>query len=144
MYNYLEEMKHAIREDLEDNYGHHDSLTNAIVNDEWDELEETLNEDYWTDDAVTGNASGSFTFNSWTAKEYVLDNVDLAREAFTEFCEDPVRVADYFLNEEWETIDVIIRCYLLSQAVAEALEEARDEYEALTPEEKEALTGEAA
>lgn len=144
MYNYLEEMKRAIREDLNDNYGHHDALINAIINDEWDELEETLNEDYWIDDAVTGNASGSFTFNRWTAKEYVLDNVDLAREAFTEFCEDPVRVADYFLNEEWEAIDVIIRCYLLSQAVAEALEEARDEYEALTPEEKEALTGKAA
>lgn len=144
MYNYLEEMKRAIREDLEDNYGHHDSLINAIVNDEWDELEGTLNEDYWIDDAVTGNASGSFTFNRWTAKEYVLDNIDLAREAFTEFCEDPARVADYFLNEEWETIDVIIRCYLLGQAVAEALEEAREEYEALTPEEKEALTGEAA
>lgn len=144
MYNYLEEMKRAIREDLNDNYGHHDDLINAIVNDEWDELEEKLNEDYWVDDAVTGNASGSFTFNCWTAKEYVLDNVDLAREAFTEFCEDPARLADYFLNEEWETIDVIIRCYLLGQAVAEALEEARDEYEALTPEEKEALTGEAA
>lgn len=144
MYNYLKEMKRAIREDLNDNYDHHNALINAIVNDEWDELEETLNEDYWTDDAVTGNASGSFTFNRWTAKEYVLDNMDLAREAFTEFGEDPTRVADYFINEEWETIDVIIRCYLLSQAVAEALEEARDEYEALTPEKKEALTGEAA
>ena len=35
-----------------------------------------------------------------------------------------------FLNEEFEWMDVTIRCYLLAQAISEALEEVEDEFNA--------------
>lgn len=35
-----------------------------------------------------------------------------------------------FFNEEFEWMDVTIRCYLLAQAISEALEEVEDEFNA--------------
>lgn len=42
-----------------------------------DELSEQLNEDLWTVDSVTGNASGSYTFNTYQAEENICHNLDL-------------------------------------------------------------------
>lgn len=39
-------------------------------------------------DSVTGNASGSYTFNTWTAEEYLCHNWELLGEALTEFGRD--------------------------------------------------------
>ena len=115
MYNYLEEMEMSIEEwigyeiDLEEYEGRRD------------ELEEKLNDDLWANDCITGNGSGSYTFCSATAKEYVLENVDLLREAYTEFdCKETL--GDDFCNEEWEKMDVTIRCYLLGQAINNTLD----------------------
>lgn len=87
-----------------------------------DELEEYLNDTLWIEDSVTGNASGSYTFNSARAKENVFADLDSVKEAFEEFGEKD-RFADLFFNEEWETIDVITRCALLGQAIGEALDD---------------------
>ena len=119
MYNYLEAMKSDIM----------DYIRNEVNTNEYadrDELDAFLNDELWTVDSVTGNASGSYTFNSYTAKEYVFDNIDLLNEAITEFCEDDV-IGEKFLNEEWEWMDVTIRCYLLGQAISEALDDMEDE-----------------
>ena len=117
-YNYLEEMKKDIRTHLEDEYEYryHDL--------DRDELEEKLNDNLFIDDSITGNASGSYTFCRFTAKEYVTDNVDLCRDALKCFGTDPQTIADKFLSEDWEYFDVTIRCYLLGQAIAEVLDEA--------------------
>ena len=72
---------------------------------------------------MTGNASGSYTFNSFKAKEYVTDNMDLVLDMTSEFGIEAETIAEHFLNEDWEWFDVSIRCYLLGECISEALEE---------------------
>lgn len=76
-------------------------------------------------DDVTGNASGSYTFSTWQAEEYLCHNLDLLEEVLREFGYD----GDYLLAQGVEVADVMIRCYLLSQVIADVLEEIMDEFE---------------
>jgi hypothetical protein len=117
MYNYREAMKDDIRQAIRENINLDD-----FINDR-DGLEEKLNDDLFVDDAVTGNASGSYTFNSYQAGEYVKDNIDLCREALQEFCVEADTIAEKFLDEEWEYFDVTIRCYLLGECISYVLDE---------------------
>lgn len=120
MYNYLEAMKSNIM----------DYIRNDVNTSEYadrDELDAFLNDELWTVDSVTGNGSGSYTFNRWTAEEYVNDNSDLLREAIREFGVDSETVAEKFLDADYEYFDVTIRCYLLGQAISEALDDMEDE-----------------
>ena len=120
-YNYYEAVKNDVMEWMEDawhfNIEEYDSL---------EELEEYLNDTLWTEDSVTGNASGSYTFNSQEAEEYLLYNLDLLGEALDCFGCD-VNVLEK--GPEW--CDVTIRCYLLSQAISEVLEDIREDFEAM-------------
>lgn len=50
-----------------------------------EKLEEELNEKCWDSDSVTGNASGSYTFNTYKAEENLNGNWDLLLEALEEF-----------------------------------------------------------
>lgn len=120
MYNYLEAMKSDIMD-----YIHNEVNTNEFASRE--ELEESLNDDLWTVDSVTGNGSGSYTFSRSEAEEYVNDNNDLLREAISEFCVDSETVAEKFLDADYEYFDVTIRCYLLGQAISEALDDMEDD-----------------
>ena len=120
MYNYLEAMKSDIMD-----YIRNEVNTNEFSSRE--ELEESLNDDLWTVDSVTGNGSGSYTFNRAEAEEYVNDNSDLLREAISEFGVDSETVAEKFLGADYEYFDVTIRCYLLGQAISEALDDMEDE-----------------
>lgn len=88
-----------------------------------DALVEHLNDELWTCDSVTGNASGSYTFNRLQAREYVIDNGELLEEAIKEFCVDAETVAEKFLAEDWEYFDVTIRCYILGEAIESAVDE---------------------
>lgn len=119
LYNYLKAIKEDVKQAIEEN----------INLDEYrgdrDGLEEKLNDDLWIDDSVTGNASGSYTFNSYTAREYVLDNLDILKEAAEEFgCTD--RAEKWLFDEAWDDADVTIRCYLLGQAINEVLDEIEE------------------
>ena len=120
MYNYLEAMKSDIMD-----YIRNDVNTNEFASRE--ELEEHLNDDLWTVDSVTGNGSGSYTFSRAEAEEYVRDNWDLMKEAAEEFC-DEERFIKWVFNEDWESIDVSIRCYLLGQAISDALDTIKDRF----------------
>lgn len=116
-YNYLE----AVTSDVLD------YIKEEINLDEWkgnrEGLEEKLNDELWTVDSVTGNASGSYTFNTWEAEENLVHNWDLLAEALDEFGQDGTDV----LRQGAESMDVTIRCYLLGQAIAEALDELEEE-----------------
>jgi len=92
--------------------------------DTLEELEEHLNEVLFVHDSVTGNASGSYTFNSWEAEENICHNLDLLAEALEEF-----GGSLDILKDGAEAADVTIRCYLLGGAIAEALEEIEDDFE---------------
>ena len=115
-YNYLNAMTEDIRNYITENINRED------YTEDRDGLEEYLNDTLWTEDSVTGNASGSYTFNRRAAKEDVLDNTDLLKEAYTEFGEKE-KIADVICDEDWESADVTIRCYLLGQAIAEVLDD---------------------
>lgn len=123
MYNYLESMKADIKQYLEENLEYMYSNVESL-----EELQEELQENLWAEDNVTGNASGSYTFCRETAKGYVLDNMDLCIESLKEFCVESETIAEKFLNENWEYFDVTIRCYLLSQAISELLEDDEEDF----------------
>ena len=116
-YNYLESIKADVKEYI------NNEITLKDFTDK-EELEQKLNDDLWVEDSVTGNASGSYYCNAWKAEEALAHNWDILEEALAEFgCEgNPIEK-----GAEW--CDVIIRCYLLGQAIAEVLEEMEEELE---------------
>ena len=118
MYDYREAVKNDVLEYIKDeiNFEEFDSL---------EELEQHLNDELWTVDSVTGNASGSYYCNSWKAEEALAHNWDLLAEALEEFGQDGTDI----LKQGAEAMDVTIRCYLLGECIAAALEEIEDEFE---------------
>lgn len=119
-YDYLENVKEDVRDyiDNEIDFTNYESM---------DDLEQDLNDKLFIEDSVTGNASGSYTFNTYKAEEYVKDNLDLAVEMAREFaCKD--QFMEWLFNENYESIDVSIRCYLLTQAISEVLPEYTEEF----------------
>jgi hypothetical protein len=110
-YNYYEAVKADLISFINDNL-------NTLKDFDRAQAEEWVNEVAWTADSVTGNGSGSYTFNTWKAEEYICHNLDLFREALEEFGQpdDTDKLTDA------EYIDVTIRCYLLGQLIGEALD----------------------
>lgn len=115
-YDYKEAVKNDVME----------YIKNEIDFSEFDtleELEEKLNDELWTVDSVTGNASGSYTFSTYEAEENICHNLDLLGEALEEFgggCD--------ILKDGAEAADVTIRCYLLGECIAAALEELEADF----------------
>ena len=120
-YNYYEAVKNDIREYLNDDYEWERIEERDITTA--DELCEYLNDELWIDDSVTGNGSGSYTFNRYVAKEYVEDNLDLVREMVQAFCIDADTLCEHFLDEDYEWFDVSIRCYVLGECIADVVSE---------------------
>lgn len=114
-YNYFE----AVREDVKQYINEHDV---KVTTSNRDEVYEKLYDDLFISDSVTGNGSGSYTFNAWRAEENLCHNMDLLGEALSEFgCS-----ADY-LERGAEACDVTIRCYLLGQVLGEVLDELEED-----------------
>lgn len=116
-YNYYEAVKTDVLDYISENIDFADFA-------ELEELEEHLNEELWACDSVTGNASGSYTCNTWEAEENLCHNLDLLAEALNEFGCD----LDYLLKNGAESADVTIRCYILGGCIAEALEEIENAF----------------
>ncbi|MCM1277285.1 MAG: hypothetical protein NC299_18320 [Lachnospiraceae bacterium] len=118
-YNYNEAIADDIREYIAEN----------IDLDDWrgdrDGLEQKLNDDLWTVDSVTGNASGSYYCNTWKAECAIAHNWDILGEALREFGCDDVNIAEK--GAEWA--DVTIRCYLLGAAISEVLDDLESDGE---------------
>ena len=112
-YNYFEAVKEAVKGRLGDYdpRGEDETL---------EEYQERLHESFWTDDSVTGGGSGSYTFSSAKAREYVLAGVEQVIEACREF---DVSFGELVEVGEWERLDVITRCYYLRQAIDEVVTE---------------------
>lgn len=125
MYDYKEAVKNDVLQYIKDeiDFSEFDTL---------EELEQYLNDELWTVDSVTGNASGSYTFNAWEAEENICHNLDLLAEALEEF-----GGSLDILKDGAESADVTIRCYLLAGAIAEALEELEEEFEEAHEEDEE-------
>lgn len=107
MYDYREAVKEDIKEYLkETNKRDFDKLYNEL----------------WVEDSVTGNGSGSYTFNAYKAEENLCHNMDLLKEAIEMFGGDYSNI----LEQGAEACDVTIRCYLLGQVLQEVLEEEEE------------------
>ena len=78
-YDYEEAVKNDVRTWVEGN----------VKFSEWkgdrEGLEGYLNDELFVDDGVTGNGSGSYTFNTWKAEENICHNMELLGEACEEF-----------------------------------------------------------
>ena len=114
-YNYLKQVTSDAKEAIME------SMSEWDFNDR-NELEQVANDELWTDDSVTGNASGSYYCNAWRAEEALCHNWDLLADAIEEFGGD-VNI----LRQGVEACDVTIRCYLLGQAIGAALDELEEE-----------------
>ena len=114
-YDYREAMISDIIEYIRDEFTA-DELKEKMT--ERDEFEQNLNDDLWTVDSVTRNGSGSYTFNRWQAEEYLMHNLDLLADAVDEFGGNTD-----VLRDGPEACDVTIRCYLLGECIAAALDE---------------------
>lgn len=93
---------------------------------EYDHCEtvEDVMDDLWIDDAVTGNGSGSYTFNTAAAAENVADLVwdpDFS-DALADICAD----LGALVKDGPEAVDVTARCLALGYAYAD-IEAAWDE-----------------
>lgn len=115
-HDYFEEIKNDVLTYIDENYTE-EELREHLK--DRDTFYDKLNDDCWVCDAVTGNASGSYTFNTWRAEENICHNLDLLKDALDEFCGD---FADALVNGA-EFCDVTIRCYLLGSVLYVVLNE---------------------
>lgn len=114
-YDYMVAVENDIRTYLEEN-------NIVITSENKEEMFEELSERLWVADSVTGNASGSYTFNRWKAEEYLCHNLDLLADACEEFGSN----ID-ILKDGAEKCDVTIRCYLLSECLNNVLDDVEVE-----------------
>ena len=116
MYNYYENVKADVEDYINENKKY-------FFASDIDDLAEELNDGCWISDSVTGNGSGSYTFNTLQAEENLAGNWDLLLEALENFGQADINPIEK--GAEW--CDVTIRCYLLSSAIDDVLEEMNSE-----------------
>lgn len=84
---------------------------------EWDVVYDNL----FVDDAVTGNGSGSYFFNAAKAREAVADAIwdKKILNALSEIGVSGDQIAQYLRDNDAESLDVCIRCAMLSEVYNE-------------------------
>ncbi len=120
-YDYRETVRNDVIEQVKD--GYKENSLRLYKEEGREALEQYLNDELWVDDQVTGNASGSYTFNTWEAEENLCHNMSLLEEACDEFGQDVGEA----VKRGAEYCDVTIRCYLLGSAISEAIDELEAE-----------------
>ena len=125
-YNYLEAVKDDVETWLVDNSSQFEEIKDNNKIDgviDWDGVKDDLNETLWNDDSITGNGSGSYTFNSKKAREYVLegDGLQYLKELADEGWLTYESIGKYITDCDFESLDVSLRCYFLSQAIEEVI-----------------------
>lgn len=114
-YNYFEAVKKDVKNYIENEI---DIKKELEIAEDVDRLKDNLYDDLFCNDSVTGNASGSYTFSTWQAEENLCHNIGLLKEALEEF-----GCGIEYLEKGAEACDVTIRCYLLSSAISEVVDE---------------------
>jgi hypothetical protein len=113
-YDYFKSVKEDIQEKLNDWFDDHNIEDYSCI----DDIVKDVHDEFFIDDSITGNASGSYTFNSWQAEENLCHNMDLLKDALNEFGGDLNNYID-----SAESCDVTIRCYVLGQVIDEVVED---------------------
>ena len=118
-YSYGDAVRSDVWDAVNDRYDWHDY-------EDRDAMASALYDDLFTDDAVTGNASGSYTFNRAQACEYVGQNLAELADVCEEFGIDAETIGEKVEEENWEYFDVLMRLHRLPEAIACALDELED------------------
>ena len=121
-YTYRESIKADVMNWVDDNRAELEGLDHA-------DMEEFIYNSCWVDDSVTGNASGSYTFNRVQARDYFfsdLDSDDYVRQMVHDGFISESEVGECVISSNWEKLDVCIRCYLLGEVVSEVMESIAD------------------
>ena len=87
-----------------------------------EELYEYLKKELWIEDSVTGNGSGSYTFDRAEARECVLSDPETLCDALEGFCVSADTIVEKFLAEDWEYFDVTIRCWYLDSVISDVID----------------------
>lgn len=124
-YNYLEAVKDDVKTWLVDNSSQFEEIKDNNKIDgaiDWDGVKDDLNELLWNDDSVTGNGSGSYTFNRDQAREYFLsDGLQYLGNLVDEGWLTYESIGKYITDYDFERLDVALRCCFLSQAIEEVI-----------------------
>lgn len=132
-YDYESAVREDVKQAIFDRYTV-DELVAMLREDGRDRVEEKFNDKLWMDDAVTGNASGSYTCNTYAAEDNLCHNMDVLAEACEEFGGDVGEA----IRRGAEYCDVTIRCYMLSGAISDFLDEfEREHFDEINAEEDE-------
>lgn len=158
MLNYYDEMKNDIMEAIK--YDYTNVLENAIDKEDAFEI---LEEIFFVSDGITGNASGSYYFNSYESRKHCynysnnvkialkdfgytkmlekfkrfevacdygyidVENMEIDSDIFNELDEydkeDVLEAWEEIQGLNFETIDVITRCYVLNEVLTDVLDE---------------------
>lgn len=119
MYSYKEVVRSDVREWIDENK---EELEGLDRHDAY----ELVYDSCWVDDGVTGNASGSYTFSRYEARQNFF-NDDNSDDYISQMIEDGFLSADELgkkiAESNWEYIDLSIRCWLLCDAVSDVIDE---------------------
>jgi hypothetical protein len=132
-YDYKEAMADDIKQYIDENVTIDENgyTYNGETYEDGQSLYEALNDDMWVEDSVTGNGSGSYTFDRHQSYENVQgdpDAMDYIRDLVSEFGVEAETVAEKFLDEDYDYWDVSIRCYLLGEVLSTVFEEMGIDY----------------
>lgn len=113
--NFLDEVRDDLKQMIIDNYPTRKALEEAD--------RDTIYDDAFINDSVTGNGSGSYYFNTWKSRDNVMNNEEVVEEMVDEFGVD---MKEHW--NDWEFLDVSCRCYLLGQVdIEEVIQEIKEE-----------------
>lgn len=118
-YNYEESLYDDITDVIKESYP---DYKDRIKKDR-ESFRNDLYDDFFVSDRVTGNGSGSYTFDCLKAGEYLAGNWDLLADAIEELELDGAEL----LRNGPETCDVVVRCYLLGQVLDKVLDDLATE-----------------
>lgn len=90
---------------------------------EHDDPAEALRDEFWADDDITGNASGSFFCDRWKAYEALGEDLsDICAALVDAGYSDYESIGRMVCEADFESLDVMARCLVLPDAIQLALE----------------------
>lgn len=118
--DYIKELENDIREVISIEF-EEDKLKEMSESDFREKIELL---DLYNRDDVTGNASGSYEFNSWQAEENICHMWDEIQAMI----DDGFITIDSFQYGA-EGIDVALRCYFIDEALENVISEMESKYD---------------
>lgn len=123
MYSYRASVESDVREWMMDNEEEWKDVNLGV-------LSCFLSDRLFCEDSVTGNASGSYTMSRYIARCNVMgdeDSDDIITEMVDEGILDTQTLGEWYSSQNWEAIDVVIRCHLLDEIISGIVSEIADE-----------------